>query len=92
MTMISTPLNVSHRKVGRSLLRRLADAMLRAWTAYMTWRLEQLAIAQLSGLSERELKDLGLTRPQIMTVARRGAVRTRASNRSFHNTSRIGGR
>jgi uncharacterized protein YjiS (DUF1127 family) len=91
MSTISTAMNASHRKVGRSFLGRLGAALLRAWTAYMTWRLEQLAIAQLSGLSERELKDLGLTRPQIMTVARRGAVRSRAANR-FHSASRTGGR
>jgi uncharacterized protein YjiS (DUF1127 family) len=91
MSTISTAMNVSHRKVGRSFLGRFGAGLLRAWTAYMTWRLEQLAIAQLSGLSERELKDLGLTRPQIMTVARRGAVRSRAANR-FHSASRIGGR
>jgi uncharacterized protein YjiS (DUF1127 family) len=30
--------------------------------AYMTWRLEQAAIAQLSAMSDRELKDIGLTR------------------------------
>ena len=41
------------------------------WVAYKTWRAEQAAIAQLSSLSDRALKDIGLPRSEIM-----GAVRT----------------
>jgi uncharacterized protein YjiS (DUF1127 family) len=40
------------------------------WVAYMSWRTEQAAIAQLSALSDRALKDIGLTRSEIT-----GAVR-----------------
>jgi uncharacterized protein YjiS (DUF1127 family) len=33
--------------------------------AYLNWRLEQAAIAQLAALSDRELKDVGLRRCEI---------------------------
>lgn len=42
----------------------------RAWVAYMTWRIERAAIGQLSAMSDRQLKDIGLTRSEIVAVAR----------------------
>jgi len=55
-------------------------ATLTRWSvAYITWRTEQAAIAQLWSMTDRELKDIGLTRSQIT-----GAVRAkrRATTRS----------
>ena len=44
---------------------RLA-ATLKRWSAvYLNWRLRQAAIAELAVLSDRELKDMGLTRGEI---------------------------
>jgi uncharacterized protein YjiS (DUF1127 family) len=40
------------------------------WMAYLTWRFEQLAIAQLEAMSERELEDIGLTHSQIEWAVR----------------------
>jgi uncharacterized protein YjiS (DUF1127 family) len=42
----------------------------RAWVAYMTWRIERAAIGQLSAMSDRQLKDIGLTRSEIVAAAR----------------------
>jgi uncharacterized protein YjiS (DUF1127 family) len=42
----------------------------RAWVAYMTWRIERAAIDQLSAMSDRQLKDIGLTRSEIEAAAR----------------------
>ena len=42
----------------------------RAWVAYMTWRIERTAIDQLSAMSDRQLKDIGLTRSEIVAAAR----------------------
>jgi uncharacterized protein YjiS (DUF1127 family) len=42
----------------------------RAWVAYMTWRIERAAIDQLSAMSDRQLKDIGLTRSEIVAAAR----------------------
>ena len=35
------------------------------WVAYLTRRMERVAIMQLHTMSERELRDIGLTRCQI---------------------------
>ena len=48
----------------------LAATLKSWWVAYMSWRTEQAAIAQLAALSDRALKDIGLTRSEIT-----GAVR-----------------
>jgi uncharacterized protein YjiS (DUF1127 family) len=56
-----------------SIIVRLLTVLERWWIAYMTWRFEQLAIAQLWSLSDPTLKDIGLTRTEI-TIAVRGEV------------------
>jgi uncharacterized protein YjiS (DUF1127 family) len=38
----------------------------------VSWRLEQTAIAQLEALSDRELRDIGLTRSEIECSVKRG--------------------
>jgi uncharacterized protein YjiS (DUF1127 family) len=47
---------------------KLAAALEHWLVAYMTWRMEQAAIAQLSAMSDRELKDIGLTRCGIASA------------------------
>ena len=59
---------------GRSWTGRLAAALKHWWMAFITWRLERAAINQLSSLSDRQLKDIGLDRSEIM-----GAVRNRVT-------------
>jgi uncharacterized protein YjiS (DUF1127 family) len=49
----------------------LAATLKSWWVTYMSWRTERAAIAQLSALSDRALKDIGLARSEIT-----GAVRT----------------
>jgi uncharacterized protein YjiS (DUF1127 family) len=45
--------------------------------AYMAWRIERAAIATLSSMSDRALKDIGLTRSEIMTAVRGEGPRDR---------------
>ena len=59
----------------------LAATLKRWWLAYITWRIEQAAIAQLCAMSDRELKDIGLTRCEITRAVRR-EVGDRLSGRS----------
>jgi len=40
------------------------------WVAYLTRRMERVAIMQLHTMSERELRDIGLTRFQIEQAVR----------------------
>jgi uncharacterized protein YjiS (DUF1127 family) len=46
----------------------------RWWIAYLTWQLERAAIAHLSRLSDRELKDIGLHHSQIPDAVRDDAT------------------
>lgn len=48
----------------------LFDILKRLWTAYLVRKMERAAIAHLCAMSDRELKDLGLTRPQIVDAVR----------------------
>jgi uncharacterized protein YjiS (DUF1127 family) len=48
------------------------------WTAYLARRNEREAILQLRAMSDRELRDIGLTRSQID-----GAVRGQLDQRPF---------
>ena len=54
----------------RSWTRSLTAGLKRLWVAYITWRMEQAAIAHLWSLSDRTLKDMGLTRSEIPRVVR----------------------
>lgn len=42
----------------------------RCWKALQKWDIEQAAIARLSSMSDRELKDIGLHRSEIRFVVR----------------------
>ena len=53
----------------------------RWWQAYLSWRLEQAAIAQLSSMSDWELKDIGLNRSEITGAVRSSAARDRTFSR-----------
>ena len=67
-----------HRWTGR-----LAAALKRWWMAYINWRLEQVVINQLWSMSDRALKDIGLTRSEIVTAVKRDGTRNRGSRRYF---------
>jgi uncharacterized protein YjiS (DUF1127 family) len=66
---------------GHAWASALAAALKRRWVDYLTWRIQQAAIAELSSMSDRELKDIGLTRSTIWGAVRSEAVRDRASSR-----------
>jgi uncharacterized protein YjiS (DUF1127 family) len=51
--------------------RRTIGAVLKGWwMTYVNWRVEQLAISRLRSMSDRELKDIGVSRPQIEFAVR----------------------
>jgi uncharacterized protein YjiS (DUF1127 family) len=43
----------------------IARMVRRCWEALLTWQLEHAAAAQLSSMSDRELRDIGLSRSEI---------------------------
>ena len=48
----------------------LGETLARWWAAYIDWRLNRMALAQLGTMSDRELKDIGLSRTQIEAAMR----------------------
>ena len=49
-----------------------AAALKHWWSAYINWRLQRAAVAHLCSLSDRQLKDIGLTRSQIRSAVSHG--------------------
>ena len=76
-TTLSTPV-AAQGAAGQATTAGPGAILRRWWRTYLTWRIEHAAISQLDMMSDRELKDIGLTRPQII-----GAVRGQAGHRSF---------
>jgi uncharacterized protein YjiS (DUF1127 family) len=72
---------------GRSFVNRTAATLNRWWAAYLTWRLERAAINTLSSLNDRELKDIGLDRSEIMRAVKGRVARERVFNSLLINTS-----
>ena len=74
-TISGTPAN---RGWTRSRGGALFGAVKSWWVAHLTHRMERTAMVHLQRLSDRELQDIGLTRPQISRV-----VRAELDHRSF---------
>ena len=64
--------------VGQPRIGGLGASLKDWWIAYLTGRIERAAIAHLSSMSDRELKDIGLVRSDI-----RRAVRGAPGDRPF---------
>jgi uncharacterized protein YjiS (DUF1127 family) len=77
MTMINTTAATRGTAI-QARMSDLADALSRWWLAYMTRRLELAAMWELESMSDRELKDIGLTRTEIVQAVRGEVVRGRA--------------
>jgi uncharacterized protein YjiS (DUF1127 family) len=60
---------------GQSWVRKLVTTVERWAVAYMTWRMEKAAIAALSAMSDRELRDIGLTRSEIASAVSKPSSR-----------------
>ena len=69
---MSSVLSASFGARDAASLTRAVQALRRWWIAYIEWRLERAAIAQLCALTDHQLKDIGLTRSAVP-----GAVRSK---------------
>ena len=73
MTTISSGLTARQGIAGQSWGRELVVICKRWLATYTAWRIEQEAISQLWSMSDRELKDIGLTRSEIPGAVKVGA-------------------
>jgi uncharacterized protein YjiS (DUF1127 family) len=60
----------AHRSAAFEFLGRMAGALKHAWEAYHSWRIQEATITYLRSLSDRQLKDIGLTRSRIDRAVR----------------------
>ncbi len=67
---MSTLSNVVSQSQAHPLPGGVPGFLRRGWIAYLEWRLHKLAARQLQGMSDRELKDIGLTRSDIEAALR----------------------
>jgi uncharacterized protein YjiS (DUF1127 family) len=68
--------NAGRQSAASEFFGRMAKAIRRGWDIYRAWHIQEATIAYLKSLSDRELKDIGLTREQI-DCAVRGALKIR---------------
>ena len=59
----------------------LAASLKRWWLAYITWRTQRAAVTALRSMSDRELKDIGLTRSEITGAVKSEVTRNRTFSR-----------
>ncbi len=71
MSTISGAPIVAHGVAGQSWASGLVPTLRHWWVSYITWRLQQAPIIALNSMSDRELKDIGLTRSEIIGAVRR---------------------
>lgn len=77
MSSISSELTTARGTAGYSRAGRFAAVLSGWWTAYITWRLEQAMTNQLWSMSERDLRDIGLTRSGIEPAVKGDLTRDR---------------
>jgi uncharacterized protein YjiS (DUF1127 family) len=63
MSTLTSTTEASVADVG--VVTTIPAALKRCWVAYITWRIEQLAIATLRSMSEHDLNDLGISHSEI---------------------------
>ena len=78
MSTVSTAPASSEAFTENSWTTGPAAVLKRWWVAYLAWRLQQTAIAQLKALSDRDLKDIGVRRCEIESAVKGGLKRERA--------------
>ena len=82
MAVIETILSASARLHGgatQSVSRSVVRIVQHWWAAYTTWRLDRQAIADLLSMSDRDLRDIGINRCEILRAVRGDTARERIS-------------
>lgn len=80
MSTMSSASTAPQEISGRSWARNVAATLNRWCVAFLTWRVERAAITQLWSMSDRQLRDIGISRSEIMGAVRGETERYRASS------------
>ena len=67
-TILSAPVG-AQGIAGQSWAGGLAATLKSWWLAYIIWRIERAAIAHLHAMTDRELRDIGISRSEIEIAA-----------------------
>lgn len=70
MSMTLTAAVAPEARAARSRTCRLVVTLRCWWAAYINWRIEHAALAQLRAMSDRKLMDIGLNRSGIAGTVR----------------------
>lgn len=66
------------KNLVKDLVKDLSANLKRCCVAYLAWRIERAAITQLGSMSDRQLRDIGISRSEIMGAVRSEIDRARA--------------
>jgi uncharacterized protein YjiS (DUF1127 family) len=75
MSMTLAAVVAPEARAARSRTCGLAVTLRYWWAAYINWRMEHEALAQLRAMSDRKLMDIGLTRSAIAGTVRAETAR-----------------
>jgi uncharacterized protein YjiS (DUF1127 family) len=68
-----------HGRAAQFVCRSVVGILQRWWATYTAWRTERRAIAELLSMSDRDLRDIGINRCEILRAARGDTARDRIS-------------
>lgn len=78
----TAPQEIAGQSWAKDLVKDLAATLNRSCVTYLTWRTERAAITQLGSMSDRQLKDIGISRSEIDSAVRGEAERIRVFSRT----------
>ena len=79
----SSAMSADARHAIRSITQGIGAALGRAWSTYLKHRMQRQASVHLHAMSDRELKDIGLSRGQIDIAVEFGAAGIASPARSI---------
>lgn len=83
MRTVSDPRAAPQNLAGQFWVRGVIDPLKRWLMAYKKWTAERTACAQLHAMTDRELKDIGVTRTDVNYAVRRNAARYGVYSRDY---------
>jgi uncharacterized protein YjiS (DUF1127 family) len=82
MSAISSAPAAPQEMAGQSRVKDLGATLNRWYVDYLTWRIGRAAITQLWSMSDRQVRDIGISRSEIVSAVRGEAERQRTFRRS----------